>query len=107
MALAGILTIQAFLKKEAKEKERAPFFSGKEAPKRIFLGFIALLGFRYLLPVIGFGPSTFFFILFLGKFIGHYSWKVSIFFSLVTAVVAYYLFEVWLKIPMPRTIIGF
>ncbi len=107
MALAGILTIQAFLKKEAKEKERAPFFSGKEAPKRIFLGFIALLGFRYLLPVIGLGPSTFIFIFFLAKFLGHYNWRVSIPFSLATAVAAYYLFQVWLKIPMPRTIIGF
>ena len=107
MALAGSLILQAFWKKDKGEASPASFFSSKEAPKRILLTFIALLGFRYLIPIIGFGPSTFLFILFLGKFIGHYSWKVSIFFSLVTAVVAYYLFEVWLKIPMPRTIIGF
>jgi hypothetical protein len=41
----------------------------------------------------------------LAKFLGHYDWKVSIFFSAVTAVVAYYLFQVWLKIPMPPSIL--
>jgi len=105
MILAGIMTLQAFLKKERDESSSAAFFSAKEAPRRILAGFIALLGFRYLLPVIGFGPSTFLFILFLSRFLGHHSWRRSLLFSLVTAVTAYYLFEVWLKIPMPPAIL--
>ena len=105
IGLSLILTAQAFLKPAA-EGSVKPFFPAKETPRRILFGFLALLGFRYLLPVIGFASSTFLFIFFLAKFLGHYSWRVSIFFSLLTAVVSYYLFQVWLKIPMPRSILG-
>lgn len=107
LILAGIMTVQAFLKKDLGESSPAPFFSSKGAPQRILAGFIALLGFWYLLPVIGFGPSTFVFILFLSRFLGNYSWKVSLFFSVITAILAYYLFQVWLKIPMPIPMIRF
>ena len=103
--LSAILIIQAFLKKTG-EGFSKPFFPGKEAPKRIFGGFLALVGFRCLLPVIGFACSTSLFILLLAKFLGNYSWKVSLLFSILTALIAYYLFQVWLKIPMPRLIIG-
>ena len=104
MGLAGALTIQALLKKIAQDK-KTPFFPGKEAPQRILLGFIALVGFRYLLPVVGFAVSTFLFILFLSKYIANYGWRVSIFFSVLTALIAYYLFQVWLKIPMPPALL--
>ena len=101
MGLSATLTLQAFLSKEGEKAAPAPFFPGKDAPKRIVLGFVALLAYRYLLPVIGFGPSTFAFIFILSKFLGKYGWKVSTFFSLVSAASSYYLFQVWLKIPMP------
>ena len=99
MALAGVITFQAFMKKQGETAK--PFFSGKLAPKRILICLVALLGFRYLLPFIGFGFSVFLFVLFLIKYLGYYNWKVSILFSALTAVAAYYLFQVWLKIPMP------
>jgi len=101
MGLSATLTLQVFLSKEGEKAAPAPFFPEKDAPKRIVLGFVALLAYRYLLPVIGFGPSTFAFIFILSKFLGKYGWKVSTFFSLVSAASSYYLFQVWLKIPMP------
>ena len=107
MGLSAIITAQAFFNKDSEMAVRAPFFPEKEAPKRIFFGFAALLGYRYLMPVIGFAPATGFFIFVLSKFLGKHSWKASLFFSLVTALVAYYLFEVWLKIPMPRTMMRY
>jgi hypothetical protein len=107
MGLAALLTIQAFRGKETDKASQAPFFPEKEAPRRILLGFAGLLGYRYLLPVIGFAPSTGVFILFLGRFLGKYGWPVSIIFAVLTAVAAYYLFQVWLKIPMPRPAFGF
>jgi hypothetical protein len=57
--------------------------------------------------VIGFAPSTGVFIFFLSRFLGKYGWVVSIIFAALTAVAAYYLFQVWLKIPMPRPVFGF
>ena len=101
MGLSAALALQAFLSQEGKEAAPTAFFPEKDAPKRIILGFVALLAYRYLLPVIGFGPSTCAFIFILTKFLGKYGWKVSTFFSVVAAAASYYLFQVWLKIPMP------
>jgi len=107
LSLSAILTLQAFLSRKGKGLAPAPFFPEKGASRRILLGFAGLVGYRYLLPVVGFAPSTGIFILFLIKFLGGYGWKASIFFSVVTAVIAYYLFQVWLKIPMPLPILRF
>lgn len=106
MGLSGSMIVQGFLKKEAGETFKASFLPGREALQRIFFSFLALLGFRYLLPAIGFGPSTFLFIFFLGKILGHYSWKMSLFFALMASLLAYCLFQAWLKIPLPLGILG-
>ncbi len=107
MGLSTVLTVQAFRGKEVDKSSQSPFFSEREAPRRIILGFTGLLGYRYLLPIIGFAPSTGVFILFLSRFLGKYGWGMSVFFSVLTAVGSYYLFQVWLKIPMPRPFFGF
>jgi len=107
MGLSALLTVQAFRGKGVDRSSQTPFFPEKEAPRRIILGFAGLLGYRYLLPVIGFTPSTAAFIFFLSRFLGKYSWVMSIGFAALTALAAYYLFQVWLKIPMPRPVFGF
>lgn len=106
IGLSVILTVQTFKKKEGKPFPIS-FFPAKEAPKRILFGFLALLGFRYMLPMIGFAFTTFLFLLFLAKYLGHYSWRISLVLSVLTAVISYYLFQVWLKIPMPQSVFGF
>ena len=106
MGLSALLTLQVFRGKEVDKSSRSPFFPEKGAPRRIFLGFGGLLAYRYLLPVIGFAVSTAVFIFFLSRFLGKYSWLMSVVFAVITAVVSYYLFQVWLKIPMPRPYFG-
>jgi hypothetical protein len=106
MGLSAQLTLQAFRGREVDKSSESPFFPEKEAPRRILLGFAGLLAYRYLLPVIGFAASTAVFIFFLSRFLGRYSWVVSAVFAVITAVVSYYLFEAWLKIPMPRHFFG-
>ena len=105
MGLSAVLTVQAFRAAPDEKTRPVPFFPEKEAPRKIVMGFGALLGYRYLLPVIGFGASTGVFIFFLTRFLGKYSWRISIVFAILTAVAAYFLFQVWLKIPMPRPFI--
>ncbi|HSR11007.1 MAG TPA: tripartite tricarboxylate transporter TctB family protein [Thermodesulfobacteriota bacterium] len=107
LCLSLILILQTFLSREKQKAKPAPFFPEKEAPKRIVFGFAGLLTYRYLLPVIGFGPATCVFIFLLSKVIGHYSWKLSVSFSIGAAVVSYYLFQIWLKIPMPIPLVRF
>ena len=107
LGLSAVFIFQSFT---AKEKERfgaSSFFPGKEARQRITLGFLALLGYRYLIPLIGFASATAVFIFFLSMFLERYSWKKSIFFSAATALSAYYLFQVVLKISMPVPIVKF
>lgn len=106
MAIAVGLVINSYLKREEKCALKVPFFPSKETPRRILYGIISLVAFRYLLSVIGFAPSTFLLIFFMGRFLAHYNWKVNIFFSLLTALVSYYLFQIWLSIPMPIGIFG-
>ncbi|HBB18279.1 MAG: hypothetical protein A3J94_10365 [Syntrophus sp. RIFOXYC2_FULL_54_9] len=107
LSLSAILTLQAFLSRKGNGLAVTAFFPEKDAPRRILLVFAGMIGYRYLLPVIGFGPSTGMFILFLIKFLGGYGWKMSLFYSGVSAVVLYYLFEAWLKIPMPLPLLRF
>ena len=107
LALSATFTIQAFLSRQGSGLAPTPFFPEKDAPRRILLGFAGMIAYRYLLPIIGFAPSTGLFILFLIKFLGGYGWKTSIFYALVMALVAYILFQVWLKIPMPLPLLRF
>ncbi len=107
IALSTTLTVQAFLSRKGKAIAPAPFFPEKGAFRRILLGFTGMIGYRYLLPVIGFGPSTGVFMLFLIRFLGGYGWKISLFYSAVSAVAFYYLFQVWLQIPMPLPLLRF
>jgi hypothetical protein len=107
LGLSAALTLQAILPKKGRAIAPAPFFPEKGAFRRILLGLTGMIGYRYLLPVIGFGPSTGIFMLFLTKFLGGYGWKISLFYSAVSAVAFYYLFQVWLQIPMPLPLLRF
>jgi hypothetical protein len=107
LVLSALFIFQSFTGKGRENSAAASFFPGKEARKRILCGVAALLCFRYLIPVIGFAPATAVFVFFLGKYLENYSWKKSAFFSAATAVSAYYLFQVVLKIPMPIPMLKF
>jgi hypothetical protein len=107
MALATVLVLTSFVKRKAMDGPKASFFSGKEAPRRILLAFLALVAYRYLLPILGFGPATFVFFSLVVKRLGHYSWRVSLLFSFLAALGAYSLFQVWLKVQMPVGMFNF
>ncbi len=106
MIFSAFVVMHAFLKKNGSADSKAPFFPTKETPRRILLAFVSLIAYRYLLSPVGFAPSTFVFFLLLIRFLGHYSWKVSLVFSFLAALGAYYLFQVWLKVQMPIGIFG-
>jgi hypothetical protein len=107
LGLSAVFIFQSFTAKRGENSSAGSFFPRKEAAKRILCGFAALLAYRYLIPVIGFAPATAVFIFFLGKFMENYSWKKSVFFSLATAILSYYLFQVVLKIAMPIPLLKF
>jgi len=106
MGSCGFFALHSFLKRHEKVGPKPPLFAGSEGPKRVALSFVFLLTFRYLFPVLGFAPSTCCFIFCLARFLGHYSWRASLFFAVLSALGIYFLFQVCLKIQMPRGIFG-
>lgn len=107
MGLSGALIMPSLLKKKNGENPQRSFFNEKVGLRQVLSGILALVIFRYLLPVFGFALSTVVLIFYLTKLLGDYSWKFSFFFSLITAFLAFLLFEIGLKIPMPKGMIGF
>ena len=107
LGLCTVFILQSFTGKRGDDSASVSFFPSKGASTRILWGFAALVGYRYLIPVIGFAPATVGFIFVLSRFLENYSWQKSVFFSLSTAVAAYYLFQVVLKIQMPVPLIKF
>ena len=106
IVISGAIVISSFLKPKIAQ---GPSVSAPQLRKtfgKVVVGVGALLAYRYLLTFIGFAPACFLFILFLAKALGRYNWKISLLFSVVTAVACYYLFQIVLKIPMPGGIFG-
>lgn len=83
-----------------------PFFPEKESFRRVLYAFILLICFRILLPIFGFAPITLLFCLCLTFYLGHYSFMTSLFFSIVTASMLYFIFQVWLMVQFPLGIFG-
>lgn len=101
MALSMAIVLNTYFKSDRKNGSIVSFFPAKEAPKRLGFAIFSLLAFRYLLPVVGFGPTTFLFIFFLGRYLAHYNLKICILLSLTTAFLSYFLFQVLLSITLP------
>lgn len=59
-----------------------------------------------LLQIAGYLISTFLFLLGLLLFLGRYSWKFSTAISALSTTVLYWVFKIWLEIPLPPGIIN-
>ena len=91
-------------KKHMGRKGGAPyktFFSTRGAPKRIILALASLLAYRLLFLTLGFMPTTFLFFLFVTRSLGDFKWRISFIFSFSSTIMAYLLFQVFLKIQVP------
>lgn len=81
------------------------FFSTRDGPKRIILACTFLLAYRLLFPILGFIPTNFLFFLLVTRSLGDFRWRISFIFSFLSTVMAYLLFQVFLKIQMPAGIL--
>lgn len=100
VGLSAVFTFQSFVRRpvvvpavEGSSKSRAL--------RRIAFGVAALVAYRYLIPVVGFAPSTALFIFALSRYLEHASWTRSSIFAAAAAAASYYLFQVVLRIQMP------
>ena len=106
MILSGIFVLRLLLqgKKISMKKESMVEISGFRKQMIFFLGtmVLATLFFNQL----GYPLISFLLMLGLLRILGMKKWSLNISLSFVTAVVSYFLFVQWLKIPLPKGWIG-
>jgi putative tricarboxylic transport membrane protein len=101
-AMAIALTVKVW--RPAKAAIRLPFWPERGGLSKVSLAFITLLLFTALLDIAGYMIDIFFLFLILLRPIGRQKWIWSIAISAGATVVAYFLFDKWLMIPLPRGI---
>ncbi len=67
----------------------------------------SLVAYVYFLNALGFFLSTFFLMVFLYKAVDPTKWWVAVASSLITTLIAYAIFKVWLQVPFPAGILEF
>ncbi len=75
--------------------------------RRILWVSLLLLGYSLLLPKIGYLAATFLLTVFLLRGVEPMKWASTLVIGVLTSVITYYVFGVWLSVPFPRGILNF
>ncbi len=70
--------------------------------QRVILVLISLLGYGVGFNRLGFSICTFLLIIFLLGVVGRQRWWLAILASILTVVISYFIFVVWLEVPFPK-----
>lgn len=100
-----VILIRAVEKKKAGEPEVSIF--GKQNKTKIVLVLISLFLYALLMEKLGFILVTLLLFVFLLGVIEKKRWLFTIFVSIAVTVVAYLIFEIWLKSQLPKGLLGF
>jgi putative tricarboxylic transport membrane protein len=74
--------------------------------RRIITVFALLVFYALALERLGFIPCTFLFFVAIFKGLGRKSWKYALLTGITVSVLAYVVFQVWLKTNLPRGPLG-
>ncbi len=100
--LGLILTFyRTFLEKQKKTEENVEI-SIKNFGKNRLYSLIALFIYAFFLEPLGFFVGSFLFLFFLFKILDPRKWFIPILISVITVILSYFLFSVWLRISLPR-----
>lgn len=100
-----VILIRAVEKKKAGEPEVSIF--GKQNKTKIILVLISVFLYSLLMEKLGFILVTLLLFVFLLGVIEKKRWLFTIFVSIAVTVVAYLIFEIWLKSQLPKGLLGF
>ena len=108
MLLGGILLFQTITRKEKSSRGSAPpLIPNRAAFARVALTLGGMLLSAAFLLYLGFFFTTFFLIFFLMRTIEPRTWRVTLFYALISALGFFVLFQVLLKTPLPHGPFGF
>jgi putative tricarboxylic transport membrane protein len=100
-----VILIQAWRSKKAGEPQVSIF--GKQNTLKILLVLIAVFLYAIFMETVGFIPVTLLLFIYLLGVIEKKGWVFTVFVSVVVTVIAYLIFEVWLKSQLPKGFLGF
>ena len=106
MILSGTFVLRIFFqgKKEQVKKETTPESTGSPIQLVLFLGTMVLVTLFF--DKLGYPLSSFLLMMASLRVLGVKRWTLTLPLSLMTAVVCYFLFVQWLKIPLPKGWVG-
>lgn len=104
LILTGLGGVHLLSQWKPKPEGGKPFLLQSQR-KRLILTLVFLLAYGLLLQRLGFLLTTFLFMVFQLRFITPQKWKVVIGFSMLTALLAYALFVLWLGASLPEGIL--
>jgi putative tricarboxylic transport membrane protein len=101
-----LILLSLILLIQSKSRPGARSLSFGESPKRIAMVYGSLLAYVATLEYAGFLLSSFLLIFFLFVILGEYTVKRAAFTALTATAIAYILFDVLMKSPLPKSILG-
>ena len=106
MILSGAFVSRIFLEGKEEQVKKEASIESSESPKQLifFLGAMVLVTLFF--NKWGYPLSAFLLMLALLRVLGVKRWTLTLPLSLMVAVVCYFLFVQWLKIPLPKGWIG-
>ena len=106
MALSGLFLLQlSFKRRQTIEKKGAAVESSGSTKQLIFF-FGTMVLVTLFFNRLGFPLSSFLLMLTLLRILGVKRWTFNLPLSFMTAIVCYFLFVQWLKIPLPKGWVG-
>jgi putative tricarboxylic transport membrane protein len=100
-----VILIRAWSSKKAGEPEVSIF--EKQNTQKIIFVLISLFLYAIFMETVGFIPVTLLLFIFLLGIIEKKRWFLTVFVSIVVTVIAYLIFEIWLKSQLPKGFLGF
>ena len=97
----GIILQAVSRGRERNKEEQKSFFLNERWPKLVAT-LIILFSYTFLLDILGFILTTFALVLFLLKIVEPTKWRTALLHSVLWTGVAYILFYIILKVPMPK-----
>jgi putative tricarboxylic transport membrane protein len=106
MILSGIFLLKIFFQEKEIRVKAGPSIesAGPSLQMVLFLG--AMVFVTLFFNLWGYPLSAFLLMVFLLRIVGVKKWKLNLSVSLTAAIVCYFLFVQWLKIPLPKGWIG-
>jgi hypothetical protein len=106
MILSGILLLKIVSQGLAAKIKREPSPESSESPVQLILFLGAMVLVTAFFKQLGYSVSSFLLMVALLRILGMKSWRLTLPLSFITAVVCYFIFVQFLKIPLPKGWIG-